>query len=293
MQATDTVVLDGRYAKARAAALALIAELERSVASKELKLPSLPDVVLEIRDRLADENATLDEIVRLVSSDPALSARLMQTANSALFFRGTVPVTTLHVAVTRLGYRMVRNVALSLAAQQIFVGYETRAIHEPLSVIWKHSVHVAALAHRLARLKTDLHPEEGFLAGLLHEVGKLYVLMQCKDRPELVASEAFQGVAEEWHGRVGGLIIETWGLAPELAAAIAGHETEPLAAAEPVTLTALLAVANFLAEQAASGDVSLADCPPLGALTLDEETFDWLLRAGDVDIRMLMLAFGT
>jgi len=293
MQATDTVVLDGRYAESRAAVLSLIAELERSVESKDLKLPSLPDVVLKIRDRLVDENVTLGEIVQLVGSDPALSARLMQIANSALFFRGNGRVTTLHAAVTRLGYRMVRNVALSLAAQQIFIGYETRAIHGPLSAVWKHSVHVAALAHRLARFKTDLNPEEAFLAGLLHEVGKLYILMQCKDRPELVESEAFQGVVAAWHGRVGRLVIETWGLAPELAAAVAGHEAERLEVAEPVTMTALVAVANFLAEHVCLGDASLADCPPLGALSLDEETFGWLLRAGDVDIRMLMLAFGT
>lgn len=293
MQGTDTVVLDGRYAESQAAALSLIAELERSVAENELRLPSLPDVVLAIRDRLADENVTLGEIVELVSSDPALAARLMQTANSALLFRGNGPVTTLHTAVARLGYRMVRNVALSLAAQQIFIGYETRAIHGPLSAIWKHSVHVAALAHRLARFKTDLNPEETFLAGLLHEVGKLYILMQCKDRPELVASEAFQGVVAQWHGRVGRVVIETWGLASELADAVAGHEAEPLAVEEPVTMTALVAVANFLAEHVTRGGGSLADCPPLGALALDEETFAWLLKAGDVDIRMLMLAFGT
>lgn len=294
MQDTDTVVLDGRCAESRDEALSLMAELERSVASKELKLPSLPDVVLRIRDQLADENVPLGEIVELVGTDPALSARLMQTANSALFFRGNGPVTTLHMAVARLGFRMVRNVALSLAAQQIFIGYETRAIHEPLSIVWKHSVHVAALAHRLARLKTDVNPEEAFLAGLLHEVGNLYILMQCKDRPELVASEAFQGVVAQWHGRVGQVVIETWGLAPELAAAVAGHETEPLAVAEPVTMTALVAVANFLAEHVAARDgASLADCPPLGALTLDEDTFGWLLKAGDVDIKMLMLAFGT
>ncbi|HEX6993445.1 MAG TPA: HDOD domain-containing protein [Gammaproteobacteria bacterium] len=293
MESTDTVILDGRYAQSRAASLSLIAELERSVADKELKLPSLPDVVLRIRDRLADETVSLGEIVELVGSDPALSARLMQTANSALFYRGNGPVTTLHMAVARLGFRMVRNVALSLAAQQIFIGYETRAVHEPLSVIWRHSVHVAALAHRLARLKTDMNPEEAFLAGLLHEVGKLYIVMQCKDRPELAASEAFEGVVAQWHGRVGKVVIETWGLAPELAAAVAGHETEPLEVAEPVGMTALVAVANFLAEHVARGGESLADCPPLGALSLDEETFGWLLKAGDVDIKMLMLAFGT
>ncbi|HEY8520832.1 MAG TPA: HDOD domain-containing protein [Gammaproteobacteria bacterium] len=293
MQATDTVILDGRYAESRAAALSLIAELDRNVASKELKLPSLPDVVLKIRDRLADENVSVSEVVRLVGSDPALAARLMQTANSALFYCGSGPVTTLHVAVARLGYRMVRNVALSLAAQQIFIGYETRALHEPLSAIWKHSVHVAALAHMLARLKTDLNPEEAFLAGLLHEVGKLYILMQCKDRPELAASDAFQSVVAEWHCRVGRVVIETWGLAPELAAAVAEHETEPLEVAEPVTMTALVAVANFLAEHVAQGGWTLADCPSFGALALDEDTFGWLLRAGDVDIKMLMLAFGT
>src|SRR5882724_6496859 len=109
----DTVVLGTGYHEARAATTALVARLERSLAERSLELPSLPEVALKIRRALSDENVSFSEIVRLLGADPALAARILKISNSALFFRGTAPIASLHNAVAQLGYQMVRNVALS------------------------------------------------------------------------------------------------------------------------------------------------------------------------------------
>ena len=294
---TDTVVLGSGYQEARAATVALVARLERSLAERSLALPSLPEVALKIRRALADENVSLSEIVRLIGADPALAARIVKISNSALFFRGGQAITSLHNAVAQLGYRMVRNVALSFAAQQVFIGYGNRELRDHISSVWRHSIHTAALAHMLTRVRSKLDPDEAFLAGLLHEVGKLYILMRTKDDPGVLADRAgFESVFAAWHPRLGRVVIESWDLSEELATAVGDHEACGLEAPEPPTLTAIVAAANYFAE---SSEAAFADpefytrLPNLGALAVDKPTFDWLIRAADVDVRLLMLAFGV
>src|SRR5262245_39132106 len=296
--ATDTTIIQTvEYNEGRAISTALVAELDRSLSDRDLNLPSLPEVALKIRNALANENVSVAEIARLIGSDPALAARILKTANSALFYRGSKPITSVHGAVSQLGYRMVRNVALSFAAQQVFIGYGSEHLRSHLTDVWQHSVHTAALAHMLARVRTRLNPDEAFLAGLLHEVGKLYILMRAKDDAELLASEAaFDAVLAEWHPRLGRAVIEAWALPADLAEAVGEHQACGLDAPEPPALTHVLAVANYLAEhsEAAYDDEQFhAKAPSLGSLSMDKPTFDWLIRAGDVDIRLLMLAFGV
>jgi HD-like signal output (HDOD) protein len=298
VQESDTVILGSGYDEARASTVALVAELEQSLSGHgQLELPSLPEVALKIRRALADDDISVSEIARLLGSDPALAARTLRIANSAMFYRGSRPITSLKDAVSQLGYKMVRNVALSFAAQQVFIGYGSRPLRELVSGVWRHSVHAAVVAHMLARVRTKLNADEAFLAGLLHEVGKLYIFMRAKDRVELLASDAgFQSVLAAWHPRVGRAVIEAWELSPELATAVGDHESCSLAAPDPPTMTSVVAVANYLVEhtETACADADFhAKAPSLGSLSLDKPTFDWLIRAADVDVRLLTIAFGV
>ena len=123
-------------------------------------------MALKIRSALADDNVSVSEIARLLGTDPALAARTLRIANSAMFYRGSRPITSLNGAVSQLGHKMVRNVALSFAAQQVFIGYGSRALRDLVGAVWRHSVHVAVVSHMLARVRTKLNADEAFLAGL-------------------------------------------------------------------------------------------------------------------------------
>jgi HD-like signal output (HDOD) protein len=297
LQATDTVVLGNGYNDARALTAALVERLERSLAGGELELPSLPEVALKIRRALADENVSVGEIARLLGTDPALAARTLRIANSAMFYRGSRPITSLNGAVSQLGHKMVRNVAMSFAAQQAFIGYGSRPLRDLVGSVWRHSLHAAVVAHMLARVRTRLNADEAFLAGLLHEVGKLYILMRAKDGLESVAGDAgFRSVLAAWHPRIGKAVIEAWALPRDLAAAVGEHEHCSLAAPEPPTLTSVIAVANYLVDhsEAACADTDFhSKIPSFGSLSMDKATFDWLIRAADVDVRLVTIAFGV
>jgi HD-like signal output (HDOD) protein len=293
----DTVILDRGYSDARARTAALVERLERTLSAGALELPSLPEVALKIRRALADEDVSIGEIARLLGTDPALAARTLRIANSAMFYRGSRPITSLSGAVSQLGQKMVRNVALSFAAQQAFIGYGSRPLRDLVSAVWRHSIHAAVICHMLARVRTKLNADEAFLTGLLHEIGKLYIFMRAKDDVEALSSDpGFQSVLAAWHPRIGRAVIEAWELPEQLAAAVGDHEACSLDAPEPPTMTAVVAVANYLAEhsEAACADAEFhAQAPRFGALSLDKPTFDWLIRAADVDVRLMTIAFGV
>jgi HD-like signal output (HDOD) protein len=149
----------------------------------------------------------------------------------------------------------------------------------------------------LARVRTKLNADEAFLAGLLHSVGKLYILMRTKDDAEVLTKDAgFQSALAAWHPRVGRAVIEAWELSDELAVAVGEHLSCSLEAPDPPTLTAIVAVANYLVEhsEAACADADFhAKAPSFGSLSMDKSTFDWLVRAADVDVRLMTIAFGV
>lgn len=294
---TDTVVLGSGYNDARAATVTLVDQLERSLAGGVLELPSLPEVALKIRRALSEEDVSIGEIARLIGTDPALAAKMLRVANSAMFYRGSRPITNLKDAVSQLGQKMVRNVALSFAAQQVFIGYGHRLLHDAIGAVWRHSVHAAVVAHMLARVRTRLNADEAFLAGLLHEIGKLYILMRAKDDADAILGDpGFESVLAAWHPRVGRAVIDTWELSPELAAAVGEHLSVSLTAPDPPTMASVVAVANYLVEHSeeACADAEFhSKVPSFGSLSMDKPTFDWLIRAADVDVRLLTIAFGV
>ena len=139
-------------------------------------------------------------------------------------------------------------------------------------------------------------PTRRFSLRLLHEVGKLYILRRAKDDFEALTNDGgFQSALAAWHPRLGRAGIEAWELPEQLAAAVGEHESCRFAAAEPPTMTAVVTVANYLAEvsEAACADAEFhAKAPNFGSWSLDQSTLDWLIRAAAIDVRLMTIAFG-
>jgi HD-like signal output (HDOD) protein len=293
MDTTDTVVLDPDYGKVRAQAAEFANELQACLTADEIDLPSLPDVVLKIRDALARDDVDLNRLAELAGADPALAARLMKIANSALFSRSNLPPTNLHDAVVRLGSRMVRNTAIAIAAQQVFIGYSTGSIRTEIGRVWRHSVYVAALTHILLSLKrTEIPPEDGFLAGLLHEVGTLFILLRSKDREELWAQpDALQAIIRAWQARMGAKIVAQWEFSPALIEAVRDQDTRDLSCDLPIALADVVCIANYLAdtsEQTDDLDAMVAALPDFGSFSLDHEALTFALETARTEVDMLL-----
>ena len=170
------------------AKFAFVQTLAGRLSRGDLEIPSFPDIVIRIRQALADEDCSTADLVKLLGAEPALAARLLKIANSAALRPGTNPVTELKMAVTRLGRNIVRNTVMSFGLKQMSDSTKLEESRPYMERMWDRSTYVAALCYVLARKFTRLNPDEALLAGLMHGVGKLYIITQAEYHPELFQS---------------------------------------------------------------------------------------------------------
>ncbi len=220
-----------------------LSELLQDLAKGRLTLPTLPEVALRVREVVDDEDANLGDIVGVITTDAALSARLVQVANSPLL-RGSRAVDSVDMAVSRLGMKLVRDMVVSMAMQQMFQA-TSDVTDRKLRAVWEHSTQVAAISHALASGFTRLSPEQAMLAGLVHDIGILPVLVRAEDVPELLEDEAMlDKLIATAHGPIGKAILEAWNFPPELVAVAEGHE-ELQRASEKIDYVDVVTVANL------------------------------------------------
>jgi HD-like signal output (HDOD) protein len=210
----------GTPPETRAAALDFLARLAAEVSKGIVDLPCFPDVVVRIRQALADPSTTPEKTVTIVGNEPRLAARLLQMANSAAFNPSGRPLTDLRSAITRLGYQVVQSAAVGYAVQQMKYAGPLRSIAKPLSELWKECVSVASVSQAVAR-RTTVSPDEAFLTGLLHGIGRLYIMVRAMGHAaEFGNDQVFLDMVSDWHAPIGKAVLENWGFAEEMCNAV-------------------------------------------------------------------------
>jgi HD-like signal output (HDOD) protein len=183
----------------------------------DISLPSLPDVVMKIRKLLENENCDFERISQAVSVDPVLVSRLFVFANSAYYNRSNIKAETLDAAISRLGFEVVRNTAMSLAMKQLYKTDTRDDVTAKVREVWADSMKLSCMAYAVARNQTGLNHETAYLCGLMHDVGKLYILTKAEDFPELLGEpDSLQSVMNEWNAQISKSIVESWGFPEEV-----------------------------------------------------------------------------
>ena len=183
----------------------------------DIVLPSLPDVVLKIRKMLESNTADFDQVSRAVSVDPVLVSKLFVYANSAYYNRANIKIETLDAAIGRLGFEVVRNTAMSLAMKQLYAAEKHSHAAKHLRAIWARGMKLSCMAFAVGRRTTAVNEETAYLCGLMHEVGKLYIVTKAEEFPEILGNEeSLQAMFEEWNGQISKSIIESWGFDEEV-----------------------------------------------------------------------------
>ena len=191
----------------------------------ELDLPAFPQVVRRLQVALLNDRTTIKDIVGIISSEPVLSARFMQMANSAAMNPSGSPVASLNNAVNRLGFNLVRTVATAFALRQLSRDSSLGAIRPDLEHVWKTSNEVASTCYAVAKQAFGRQPDEAMMAGLLHSIGRLYILMHAhQNDPSLRQDPAFNATLETWHPVIGKAILEAWGLPQRICEAVENQD---------------------------------------------------------------------
>lgn len=218
-----------------------------------LTIPTLPEIILRINKLVDDPNMGCREIGELVGEDPPLAAKVLKIANSAFYGLSGECVSTEH-ASTVLGVRVLRNVVTQAAVVSQFEHLEQGSFN--LQELWLHAIHtghVAAFLAKKSTVPTELAPDEFYVCGLLHDVGKV-VMLEGLGPAYANAVQQAQGVGEPHsqaeqreygfdHTAVGSIVATRWGLPDGIVGAIGGHHGNDDALSESPEV-AIVAVAD-------------------------------------------------
>ena len=190
--------------------------------NERLPLPTLPEVALRVRDTADDDNASITDVARIIETDAALSARIVQVGNSALY-RGIAPAETVQAAAMRMGLDTVRTLATSLAMKQLFQATHP-VVDTYLRQAWQRSTEVAAVSAIIARSVATLDADSALLAGLTHSIGLAPILVKAESEPRILADpQHLERLIYEIHPEIGSRILEAWGFSPALVKVPAEH----------------------------------------------------------------------
>ncbi len=177
--------------------------------ANRLVLPTLPDIALKVKSAVADSNISAKELADMIMTDAALSTQIIRVANSPRY-RGASEINNIQTAVSRLGNNTIRTLVISLVMKQMFRP-SSKLLESLFRKIWEQSINVSAISRALCAFAPHLDPEEAMLAGLIHQIGKLPVLVLAENIPEFKYSPTrMEKLLEKAHPAVGKLIMNAW-----------------------------------------------------------------------------------
>ncbi len=202
----------------------------QDLVTRNVRLVSLPEVCIQVQALADSAHTTADDIADVVSKDTALTTRLLKLVNSAYF---SLPrkIDTVSRAVNMIGMRELRNLTLAASAAEVFSSIPPDLID--MAGFWQHSVFTGLLARNLAQGCNVLHSERLFTAGLLHDVGRLLMLMKVPEETARAEARRLQSkrdiceLEEDMigfsHAEVGEALLRHWNMPDNLCASIRYH----------------------------------------------------------------------
>ena len=251
----DPTVLKAILARAFAARELSGHDALQALVDKVTSLPVLPQIYIAVTDELKSEDPSLERVGEIVAKDMALTAKILQLANSAFFGLGR-RITHPAEAAIFLGVETLKAMVLSL---QVFAQFQhLKLTRFNVENLWTHSWATGVLARRLCEYEelSRTITDESFIAGLLHDVGKLVVASNFPQGMDDTMAQAEQNKLALWeqecrtwgvsHDEVGGYLLGRWGLPKGVVEAVAFHHRPALARNQSFSALTAVHVANTL-----------------------------------------------
>lgn len=231
----------------------------KELVSGAIRLVSLPEVCLRVNEMVDDPKTSASDLGKVISQDTSLTARLLKIVNSS-FYGFPSKIETVSRAVAVIGLRELRGLVLAASAVETFSRIPTDLLN--MVHFWRHSVYCAVVAQLLAEECHVLHSERLFVAGLLHDIGKLVMYNRLPNESRQVidlaaAQRCFDYEAEREilgfdHAEVGGELLRTWQMPASLCAAVQYHHA-PQQAEEHAMEACMVHAANSITGMAEQG----------------------------------------
>jgi HD-like signal output (HDOD) protein len=272
--------------------LEFLSNMVDALAAGTVDLPAFPQVVIKMQEAFKDPSYTPQKIARVVSTERTLADRLLQMANSTAFNATGRVIIDLGVAINRLGAQKVYSVALGHAIAHIRQNESLRSIGPRLDELWSECVTVAHFSEAVAK-RSSLPIPGAFAAGLLHGIGRIYILMQSAaqgtSRPQVPLNAA---LVDAWHPAIAKGVLKNWQMDEAVCEAVGAQAQLHIVRAGPPTLTDVLIASIRLATrmQNSYDTASLNAGGAFARLNLTVEASQGLIAQAAEEIRALQRA---
>ncbi|MGC9327121.1 MAG: HDOD domain-containing protein [Candidatus Hinthialibacter sp.] len=195
-------------------------------------LPTMPSIIQQIQTVLRDEDASADKVAQIISEDPSLTSKILRVVNSAYYAARGTRISSVKLAVARLGLSEVNRICQLLSVIKTFSHFGLNIDHK---LFWKHSLMCGMTArylHKLARLDSS-QEDDVYVGGLLHDLGFLILdqyfpapLREIGDAASsqgLSFAEAERQIIQSDHGEIGAFVLEKWNLSPGVIQSVSFH----------------------------------------------------------------------
>jgi HD-like signal output (HDOD) protein len=267
--------------------------LTAELAGDSLELPSFPEVAMRVRKALANADIGIDDVVRMVSAEPSLAVRLLQLANSVALNPSGQRITTLRVAIARIGFNLARSATIAFAMSQMRRADAWRGLEARFRELWEASATLAAVSHAVARRARGVNADQALFAGMLHAVGKLFVLTRVSRHPVLLNTRAYDDLEHHWQARVTRALLTRWDVGADIIAAASDFPSAVESRSGPADLRDVLFAARYLTTRApgvAAADPGIFGSAPFQRLAFDPAACDEILQASAAEIASLRSA---
>jgi HD-like signal output (HDOD) protein len=205
------------------------AALEKDLASirsdATVALPGVPQIVTRVQQMLSDPEVGIPQLVPVINYEPVLVGRVLQMANSAALNPTRRQITDLRTAVTRVGFDLLRSAALAYALRQVSQAHSVKDIRPHLEALWERSAWTAAVSFVIARKFTRVNRDIAFLCGLMHGVGKLFILTRAAHYPFVLRDRTkYSTMLRKWHSHFAKSILTGWRINEGVIEAVTQYE---------------------------------------------------------------------
>jgi putative nucleotidyltransferase with HDIG domain len=248
-------------------------------------LPATPAIIATLMNLTSDLNADLDKITKAILADQSLTAKVLKLSNSSFYGRAR-EVKTLKEAIVILGFMTLHSLVIATSTQSLY----QKSLDDGISgKLWEHAFAVAIASRMIAQSTGHIGVEEAFIAGLLHDIGKLVLTQKMPVEYRRIVSQVesssgrFDEIEMETfgfdHAVVGAQLLQKWSFPEELSEAVHCHHRPADDDERPSSLAHIISLGNFMAKKLDVGfrDYRIEDLsgyPSALALNLDAESLD-------------------
>lgn len=256
-------------------------------------LPTLPQVLLKLLDTCNNDDSTIKDIAQIINQDSSLCTKILRLVNSP-YYRSSQKVADIEQALLNLGIASVKNITITSSVYPAFSKMKSDATFN-VKFYWWHALMSAVLARSIAE-KTSYHsPEEAFLAGLLHDIGRLVlwtnfpdeysrILTSANNRPELILAGEIQMGAS--HSEVGAWLLTRWEFPSFVSDAVLYHHEPFERVMNALPLVKIIHIANIISAGATLPDDGRLERAN-SLLGLDPDMVKEMVRKAEEETRQL------